>query len=983
MKTVAAGVTMATLSVASSGEAAVVMPLSAVRGRAGVEPRLALRYDGAAGEGVLGLGFSIAGLSSVTPCPKNRAQDGGEIRAVRFDGDDALCVDDRRLVAVGRAPGTVEYRTFPDTMVRVVGHYAAEGDAPAAALFFEARLPSGLIVEYGSSESSRPLALGGVPRAWLATRARDGRGNAMTYDYCVAEAEEGFTAEVAVDEIRYTSFEGEPALGPSRAVRFVYATKEPEEVRTQYAGGMALQRSLRLEEIQMLGAGDALVRRYGFTYEKSPTTRRALLTEVEECAGDGVCKPPTRFQYSRGETGFKEIATGVPEPTSTKASPMLFDIDGDGRDDLVVPDTIAGLSTPGNPVTSWIVAQSRGPTGAEAELAPATLALFEDWPVVADPVGSADPTLIRPELGTAIDYDQDGRMDVLLHDVHDTSTTWRVLMARPDRTFEVHDTGIRRPFPLGLRPMPPGLSLPEGAMHLADVDGDGAPDMIQCDDHARELTLNPLEATWTAHLWRPARDGEPAGFDRRGESLEPLNGFPCEMEIQTLDVNADTKVDLVAATVLTFSDNTILPDSTYAAVTRRHDGTWEVFNTRLPQVGSGRTVFLDVNGDGLPDAVQSGFSHHRLRTILNTGGTFDAERVDSLGPVLFDLDTYFGRATPLDYNGDGRQDLLMPVLPGILPGSSLDLPSWAILEATGAREGPTFALVDPKLPLQAMAGSYAPPLADPYGPRVGDLNGDGAQDVVLVDGSVFKVFQNLAADQDLLVAVSDGMNTHEPGEAGFVPNVSISYGHLTDVSVTDDLDAGDPERESLLYVARGDAANGCDYPRRCAVGPRRVVSGYAVNNGADRPRRFEVRYRDGRYHRLGRGFLGFGERVVVEMETGVAAAERYDNVTFDEELQVFPFAGQVKQEWRWAPGLPGQPRPDQIEMSFLDVKRELVPTSEGATFFTLATERRLRRAQGAYPPESGEAPTPERTSSRSSAAAASTARRCCATRSRR
>ncbi|MGK3989362.1 hypothetical protein WME99_40320 [Sorangium sp. So ce136] len=53
---------------------------------------------------------------------------------------------------------------------------------------------------------------------------------------------------------------------------------------------------------------------------------------------------------------------------------------------------------------------------------------------------------------------------------------------------------------------------------------------------------------------------------------------------------------------------------------------------------------------------------------------------------------------------------------------------------------------------------------------------------------------------------------------------------------------------------------------RAADRELRAVSGYAVNDGADRPRRFEVDYRDGRYHRLGRGVLGFGERVVVEVD---------------------------------------------------------------------------------------------------------------------
>ncbi|WP_234022540.1 SpvB/TcaC N-terminal domain-containing protein [Sorangium cellulosum] len=166
--TVAAGAIPGTFSVTSTGEAAYVLPLIAVPGRAGVEPRLALHYDSAAGEGVLGLGFSIAGLTAIAPCPKNRAQDEGEIRAVTYDGDDALCLDGKRLVVVGRAPGTVEFGTFPDTMVKVVGHYDAEEDAPAEALFFEAHLPSGLVIEYGRSESSRPLALGGAPRAWLA-----------------------------------------------------------------------------------------------------------------------------------------------------------------------------------------------------------------------------------------------------------------------------------------------------------------------------------------------------------------------------------------------------------------------------------------------------------------------------------------------------------------------------------------------------------------------------------------------------------------------------------------------------------------------------------------------------------------------------------------------------------------------------------------------------------------------------------------------
>jgi hypothetical protein len=59
----------------------------------------------------------------------------------------------------------------------------------------------------------------------------------MTYAYCSAEAEY-HTAEYALEAIRYTSFEGTPALPPSHAVKLVYGSKAPADVRTLFADGM-------------------------------------------------------------------------------------------------------------------------------------------------------------------------------------------------------------------------------------------------------------------------------------------------------------------------------------------------------------------------------------------------------------------------------------------------------------------------------------------------------------------------------------------------------------------------------------------------------------------------------------------------------------------------------------------------------------------------------------------------------------------------
>ena len=188
---------------------------------------------------------------------------------------DALCLDGNRMVPVGQEPGLIEYRTFPDTSTKILGHYS-QGDTPESALYFEVFTPSGLVIEYGTGGGGKPLARGGVPRAWLATLAHDGRGNAMTYGYCFAEAD-GYTAEYALDEIRYTRFDGSPSVEASRAVKLVYETKDPADIRPVYSGGMALQSSLRLDEIQIVGPDDTLVLRYGFSYGLGPTTMQGLL----------------------------------------------------------------------------------------------------------------------------------------------------------------------------------------------------------------------------------------------------------------------------------------------------------------------------------------------------------------------------------------------------------------------------------------------------------------------------------------------------------------------------------------------------------------------------------------------------------------------------------------------------------------------------------------------------------------------------------
>jgi hypothetical protein len=275
------------------------------------------------------------------------------------------------LVEVSRNGQVIEFRTFPDANIKIMGHVVENGPAS-----FEVWFPSGDRIDYGKTTETRPMAATGVPRAWLAGERRDARGNGMVYDWCFAEDESGFTTEYALTSIRYSGFEG---VEPERAIAFVYRTKD--DVRTRYSRGMALQQSLELKEIQAFGRDQQLAYRYEFAYKTSETTKRSLLQSVQQCAANGDCYAPTRFQYAKAETGFEDIATEIDAPLSDKASYLIADVNGDGLSDYIVPDSTPS-STPSQPITEWRIAKNTG-GGFAAE----KVALLQDWSFQREPKG--------------------------------------------------------------------------------------------------------------------------------------------------------------------------------------------------------------------------------------------------------------------------------------------------------------------------------------------------------------------------------------------------------------------------------------------------------------------------------------------------------------------------------------------------------------------------------------------------------------------
>lgn len=346
-KSIVPGALQTSLNVTASGDATLSLPLPTIFGRAGVAPDIAVHYNsGNADANVLGVGFSLSAASVISRRSKTMAID-GEIAPVQYTAEDAFALDGQPLVIVASGKDVIEYRTIPDTQIKVLQH------VDPLETHFEAWYPDGSVVLYGVTDNGRPMANTFAPREWLAEEQRDPRGNTILFDYCFADDATGYTAEYALTSIRYSAFDNEE---PQRTVVFAYETRD--DVGATFSRGMQLQESLQLREVQIQGPGDEVVRRYEFDYAPSETTGRTLLQSVQACAGHGECFEPTRFHYREIERGFEDIATDIAATLSDKASPMFFDIDRDGLSDYVVPDSTA-LSTPEHPVTQWRVAKSR------------------------------------------------------------------------------------------------------------------------------------------------------------------------------------------------------------------------------------------------------------------------------------------------------------------------------------------------------------------------------------------------------------------------------------------------------------------------------------------------------------------------------------------------------------------------------------------------------------------------------------------------
>jgi YD repeat-containing protein len=709
------------VSVSPKGSAGYSIPLAVPPGTAGMAPAVALEYDSQAGMDMLGLGWKIAGQSTITRCGKTRAVD-GVARGVTLDAQDPFCLDGQRLLLVSGTHGAnAWYRTEIDGIARVRSYGTDAAKGPDS---WTVELKDGRKQSYGTNAGSLFIAPGKTARlSWAISRAEDRYGNYISYQYVDGEA----TGEFYLTKIRYTGNDAaSPALVPYNAINFIYEDR-PDDW-SGYVMGSKLQRLKRLTNVQVRintaadGSGGTFKRELRIAYNTSAASDRSMVSGISDCVAGGACLPATSFEYSTrnlAHNTFNAAGSGqwvggptgieIDEPYFTHGTPsqqlqkavLQGDVDGDGKSDL--------LHSTGN--GTWLVCKS---TGASFSCS--------NW------VGPA----VAPEYTISGDFNRDGRTDLVVVPTTIGVATWTMCLSTGS-SFNCSPTTAR------------SYSRTYFNSHrVADYTGDGRDDLLVVGNDG----VVPPQTTWLC----PSNG---AGFDACVDYTQN-HAFTIEFQdpdykqrifpLQA-DFNGDGRMDVFKFSTLTDEWGS------YEVFLAGDSGFTNVGYTgyTIPYAPSPRGV-ADFNQDGYPDVINGRSVYappngvaYKVETCPFTGVAIPCTREDVTSgdhgyATAGAAGLWDGTDVPTRSAGTYVNGVPHPGIAKVLPsGLHRDFVEWTAAPTAPAGNG---------------------------GLQPADFDGDGLLDAIHFDESTQKWFVYLA-----------GRGSHPD----LLSKVTTGYGHVTQV----------------------------------------------------------------------------------------------------------------------------------------------------------------------------------------------------------
>ncbi|MDT3738620.1 MAG: polymorphic toxin-type HINT domain-containing protein [Candidatus Kapabacteria bacterium] len=248
-KTLTVGSIAGEVSVDLTGAATYTIPITLVPGTNNVTPKISLNYNSNKGNGTVGWGWNLSGISAISRVGKDIFHD-DVFEKIQFTNLDKLSLDGNRLVG-NYGTNDAIYATEVGNTSRIYSH----GLDNRGHTWFEVKNIDGSVIEFGNSVTSKFETEKGI-MSWLVNKVTDANGNYVLYEYGKNEG------EIFIKTISYTGNE-KAGLVPYAKVEFIY--KKKADNNTSYFEKIEFNETVILKEIQVKYENNT-VRKYVLDY---------------------------------------------------------------------------------------------------------------------------------------------------------------------------------------------------------------------------------------------------------------------------------------------------------------------------------------------------------------------------------------------------------------------------------------------------------------------------------------------------------------------------------------------------------------------------------------------------------------------------------------------------------------------------------------------------------------------------------------------
>lgn len=322
------------LNISDFGGAVYSIPIFMPNGIGAMTPHIAVTYNNQTGNGLLGWGWNLSGLSSIVRVGQTLYHDNNQT-AVNF-ADDRFVVDGKRLLLCSGnygGNGSV-YKTEIDEMSKIVSY--SEGHiGPSRFVIYK---KDGSVWEYGGTNDSRiePQNQNNVVLTWLVNKISDPDGNSIVFNYIENQS----NGEWYINNIEYTL---NPNAGINNMYKVDFVYDDRSDVELGYEYGSIVRKAKILKNILIINmmTGSTLYD-YSFKYIEPGSfdeSQQFMYYRLQSIglSANGMKLNPTVISWNSKQKHYpdKFEKYSLTQDVFNKV-PFVGDFNGDGYSDVAL-----------------------------------------------------------------------------------------------------------------------------------------------------------------------------------------------------------------------------------------------------------------------------------------------------------------------------------------------------------------------------------------------------------------------------------------------------------------------------------------------------------------------------------------------------------------------------------------------------------------------------------------------------------------------